>query len=151
MKWYPPCQQTIYMKRARRAQGWSYYWNRAAFLSLTVICSVGMKLLIPRIVPLRILIFLFYNKLNNYVIEKMGSEYLKKGNDKICFAWNALISPNFPVWEFCGKAQFPHSFGRLPRNYAEMCLSTKFPHQEIRWNYGILRSAIHRYHIVKSY
>ena len=32
------------------------------------------------------------------------------------------------VWKFCGKAQFPHSFGR------KLCLSTKFPHQEIRWN-----------------
>ena len=27
----------------------------------------------------------------------------------------------------------------------KLCLSTKFPHQEIRWNYGILRSLI--YHV----
>ena len=25
---------------------------------------------------------------------------------------NTIISPNFLVWEFCGKTQFPHSFGR---------------------------------------
>ena len=37
-------------------------------------------------------------------------------------AWNAVISPNFLVWEFCGKAQFPH--------------------QKIRRNHGILRSEI---------
>ena len=34
----------------------------------------------------------------------------------------------------------PHSFGRVARNYAETCLSAKFPHQEIRWNFGIFRS-----------
>ena len=35
-------------------------------------------------------------------------------------AKNTVISPNFLVWKFCGKAQFSH--------------------QEITWNYGILRS-----------
>ena len=38
--------------------------------------------------------------------------------------WNTakstVISPNFLVWKYCGKAQFPH--------------------QEISWNYGIFRS-----------
>ena len=38
-------------------------------------------------------------------------------------AKNTVISPNFLVWKFCGKAQFPHSFGRFARNYAE----TVFP------------------------
>ena len=32
---------------------------------------------------------------------------------------NIIISPNFPVWKFCGKAKFPHSFGRFARNYAK--------------------------------
>ena len=27
-------------------------------------------------------------------------------------AENTAISPNFLVWKFCGKAQFPQSFGR---------------------------------------
>ena len=26
---------------------------------------------------------------------------------------NTIISPNFLLWKFCGKAQFPHSFGRF--------------------------------------
>ena len=26
---------------------------------------------------------------------------------------NTVISPNSLVWKFCGKAQFPHSFGRI--------------------------------------
>ena len=30
-----------------------------------------------------------------------------------------VISPNFLRWEVCGKAQVPHSFGRITRNYAE--------------------------------
>ena len=34
-------------------------------------------------------------------------------------AKNTVISPNFLVWKFCGKAQFPNSFGRIARNYAE--------------------------------
>ena len=46
---------------------------------------------------------------------------------------NTIISPNFLVWKFCGKAQFPHSFGRMRK----LCFSTKFPYHEIRWNYDI--------------
>ena len=34
-------------------------------------------------------------------------------------AKNTIMSPNFLVWEFCGKAQFPHSFGQMTRNYVE--------------------------------
>ena len=32
---------------------------------------------------------------------------------------NIEISPNFPVWKFCGKAQFPHSFRRIAQNNEE--------------------------------
>ena len=32
---------------------------------------------------------------------------------------NNVILPSFVVWKFCGKAQFPHSFGQIVRNYAE--------------------------------
>ena len=32
---------------------------------------------------------------------------------------NTAISSNILVWEFRGKAQFPHSFVRFARNYAE--------------------------------
>ena len=41
----------------------------------------------------------------------------KDGNGNT--AKNTVISPNFLVCKFCGKAQFPHSFGRIARNYAE--------------------------------
>ena len=34
-------------------------------------------------------------------------------------AKNTVISPNFLVWKFCGKAQFSHSFGRIARNFVE--------------------------------
>ena len=53
---------------------------------------------------------------------------------------NTVISRNFLIWKFCRKAQFPYSFGRFARNMRKMCLSTKFSNQEIRRNYGILRS-----------
>ena len=45
---------------------------------------------------------------------------------------NTVISPNFLVWKFCGNAQFPHSVGRI---YAKLCFSTKYTHQENKWNY----------------
>ena len=30
--------------------------------------------------------------------------------------------------------------GESPETMRKLCLSTKFPHQEISWNYGIFRS-----------
>ena len=47
-------------------------------------------------------------------------------------AKNTVISPTFLVWKICGKAQFPHSFGRFTRNYMETVPFTNFPHHEIR-------------------
>ena len=32
---------------------------------------------------------------------------------------NTVISPNFLMRKLCGKAQFPHSFGRFAQNFAE--------------------------------
>ena len=55
-------------------------------------------------------------------------------------AKNTVISPNFLVWNICGKAQFPHSFGRIAETMRKLCLSTKFPHQEMKWSYGIFSS-----------
>ena len=49
-------------------------------------------------------------------------------------AYNTVISPNYMVFKFCGKAQFPSETTR------KLSLSTKFSHREIRWNSGILRS-----------
>ena len=33
---------------------------------------------------------------------------------------NAVISPNFLVWKFCGKTQFPQSFGPFIRKLGEI-------------------------------
>ena len=38
---------------------------------------------------------------------------------KIGTAENTVISLNFLVWKFCGKAQFPQSFKQIARNYVE--------------------------------
>ena len=40
---------------------------------------------------------------------------------------NPVISPNFLVWKFCGKSQFPHSFGRFARNYGRTVPFHKIP------------------------
>ena len=37
----------------------------------------------------------------------------------VCTAKNTLISPNFLVWKFCVKKQFPHSFG-LPKIFCSV-------------------------------
>ena len=46
---------------------------------------------------------------------------------------------------WCGNFVERHSFrivsGKSPKAMRKLCLSTEFQHQEIRWNYGILRSA----------
>ena len=39
-------------------------------------------------------------------------------------AKNTVISPNFMVCKFCGKAQFPHSFGRIR---PKLCGNCAFP------------------------
>ena len=44
---------------------------------------------------------------------------------KVCTAKNTVITPDFLVWTFCRKAQFPDSFGRFARNYAETMLFRK--------------------------
>ena len=52
----------------------------------------------------------------------------------------SIISPNFMVWKFCGKAQFLLSFGNLSEAMQKLCLSTKFPHQKIIGHYNIFCS-----------
>ena len=54
---------------------------------------------------------------------------------------NSAISPNSLVCKFCGKAQFPLSFYDSPETMKKLRLSTKFQHQEVRWDYGILHIA----------
>ena len=50
---------------------------------------------------------------------KKGSEYISEGKKVNNTAKNTTISPNLLVWKFCGKTQFPHSFGRIARNSTE--------------------------------
>ena len=49
---------------------------------------------------------------------KSKSEDIRESQN-LSTAKNTVISPNFLVWKFCGKTQFPYSFGRTIRNYAE--------------------------------
>ena len=42
-----------------------------------------------------------------------------KSKSEIYTAKNTVLSPDFLMWKFCGKAQFPHSFEQIARNYAE--------------------------------
>ena len=45
-------------------------------------------------------------------------------------AKNPVISSNFLMWKFCGKAQFLHSFGRIAQNYADTVPIHKIPTPE---------------------
>ena len=44
------------------------------------------------------------------------------------------------VWKVCGQHSFCIVSGESPETMWKLCLSTKLPHHEIRWNYGILSS-----------
>ena len=52
-------------------------------------------------------------------------------------------TPQIYLISWCGNFMERHSFrivlGHLPETMGKLCLSTQFPHQKIRWNYGILR------------
>ena len=56
-------------------------------------------------------------------------------------AKNTVISTNFLVLKYWRKTKFPHSLGKSPEAMQKLCLSTKSPQQEIRWNCNILISA----------
>ena len=64
-------------------------------------------------------------------------------------AENTVISRNFLVWKFCGKTQFPHSFRRFTRSYAETVPFHKISTPEnqvkfrklryfIKWNFRLM-------------
>ena len=62
--------------------------------------------------------------------------------------------PWFHLISWCEKFMERHSFriisGDSPKTMRKLCLSTKFPHQEIRWNYGILCSGNEKCYTIKS-
>ena len=70
-----------------------------------------------------------FNKRNECSIKyfKISTHFIHGGIVRVvaCTAKNTVISPDFLVWKFCGKAQFPHSFGRFARKYAETVLFRK--------------------------
>ena len=50
--------------------------------------------------------------------------------------------PSFHLISWCRNFVERHSFrivlGNLPETLRKLCIYAKFPHQKIRWNYGIL-------------
>ena len=49
--------------------------------------------------------------------------------------------PYFHLISWCGNfVKIAQNYGESPETMRKICLSTKFPHQEIRRNYGILCS-----------
>ena len=51
--------------------------------------------------------------------------------------------PKFDLIFWCENFMVTHSFRDLSETLRKLCLSTKFPHQEITWNIGVLRSGEH--------
>ena len=57
----------------------------------------------------------------------------------ISWKWHCVkYLRNFLVWKFAERRSFRKVSGNLPKTMRKLCLSTKFPHQKIGWNYGIL-------------
>ena len=46
-------------------------------------------------------------------------------------AKNSVISPNFLEWKFVERHSFSLFSGKSPETMQKLCLSTKFPHEEI--------------------
>ena len=56
---------------------------------------------------------------------------------------NFIFCAVFTLISWCGNFVEKQSFRMIsdsPKIMSKLCLSTKFPHQDIRWNYGIFRS-----------
>ena len=68
----------------------------------------------------------------------LSHKYLNYTDGSI--AQKNVFSPDFLVQKLFGKERFPHGWGNSPETMWKLCLSTKFSHQKIRWNYSILRS-----------
>ena len=48
-----------------------------------------------------------------YLSENLTEIETRERNKVHFIAKNTAISPDFLVWKFCEKTQFPHSFGRF--------------------------------------
>ena len=62
--------------------------------------------------------------------------------------WFYLI---FWCGNFVERQRFHIVLGDSPETMRKLCLSTKFPHQEIRWKYGILCTEIILFHLLWLY
>ena len=49
----------------------------------------------------------------------------EEGCEGFILCENTVISPNFRVWKFCGKAQFLQGFVQFARNYMDTVLFHK--------------------------
>ena len=81
------------------------------------------------LLPLQI----FIRNLSNHHLRNYRSDSLRKKS--LLDFQNIFRRSNFSLYE--QKSNSPKS----PKTMQKLHLSTKFPHQEIRWNYDIFRSA----------
>ena len=58
----------------------------------------------------------FYNTFTSKNMKKLFR--ITSTSRELSLAKNTVISPNFLMWKFCGKAKFPHGFEQIARNYA---------------------------------
>ena len=100
---------------------------------------------------------LFFTELNKRLILSEHVSKDRNENDLEKFVkliepknWTSFIPPfvcitaKNTVISWCGNFVERDSFRKVsddsPETMRKLCLFTKFPHHEIRWNYGILRS-----------
>ena len=85
----------------------------------------------PRLIP-----SFEYLKLKYQDTKSLTKTTINMMNDHYC-----IKDRNLVVWKFCGNAQFLQSYGQnLPETLRKLRVFTKFPYQEISWNYSILCS-----------
>ena len=58
--------------------------------------------------------------IRNLKATQIHESLLLPNNCKMFTTKNTVISPDFLVFKFCGKAQFPYRFGRIVRNYTDL-------------------------------
>ena len=96
-------------------------------------------------------------KPDTFQIAVISVHFIKKSNQKLIENWKTTQRkvPQFHLIFWCGNFMERYNFsiisGESPKNMRKPYLSIKFPHQEIRWNYRIFRSASLYYsHCMKS-
>ena len=91
----------------------------------------------------------FHNRIltNQKVIRNCQWNFMHKINVTHFVLISSLVLckiPKFHLISWCGnfveRLSFRRVSGESPKTLRKLCLSTKFPHQLIRWNFGILCS-----------